>query len=170
MENSQYVGAKRLPSSLRSLILNDVFLELRICVINHISVCACVTNPVSALFSRSANTSWQSTCVRPWVWPSRTVCLISRCPHCSVGLQPCDTQVHSGPAHPPRREMILFFFYITVAVEMIRSQEYYHGFRSFTCLSERHQMLLYLFFVLEELLVCFQRNDSCSLSMLLLYL
>lgn len=44
----------------------------------------------SALFSLSANTSWPSTCVRPWVWLRRRLCRIRRCPWCSAEQQPCD--------------------------------------------------------------------------------
>lgn len=39
---------------------------------------------VSVVFSPSANTSWLSIFVRPWVWLSRRACLISRCPRCSA--------------------------------------------------------------------------------------
>lgn len=72
--------------------LHEIF-EYKLSVINHGAAC---NESVSALFSLSVNTSWPSTCVRPRVWLSRRMCLISRCPHCSAGLQPHDSQVCSA--------------------------------------------------------------------------
>lgn len=40
---------------------------------------------LSLPLSHSVNTSWQCTSARPWVWPSRSPCLIGRCPTFSLG-------------------------------------------------------------------------------------